>query len=66
MLSREDYLRYTEQMNRLEVNVRDLYKDSIQETEDEDAKNIFSQIMADENRHIELTLELMKIFKPLI
>jgi len=66
MLSKEDYLRYTEQMNRLEVNVRDLYKESIQETEDEEAKNIFSQIMADENRHIELTLELMKIFKPLI
>jgi hypothetical protein len=66
MLSKEEYLRYTEQMNRLEVNVRDLYKESIQETEDEEAKNIFSQIMADENRHIKLTLELMKIFKPLI
>jgi rubrerythrin len=66
MLSKEDYLRYTEQMNRLEVNVRDLYQESIKETEDEEAKSVFSQILVDENRHIKLTLELMKIFERLI
>lgn len=62
MLSKSDYRKYVEQMRDVEIAARDLYAQGIKDIDHEAVKNVFSQIMADEERHIKMAEELAKLF----
>ncbi len=62
MLTREDYKRYLDQMDEIEINMIKIYSECASLAEDEELKNILLKLVADERRHSRLVASLKSLF----
>ena len=60
MLSKEDYRDYLKQIEKVEKDMREVYRICAEKSEDEKIKKVCLKLLEDETRHREMVLELEK------
>ena len=63
MLTREDYLKYLDQMDAIEIQMIGVYSECASLAEDEELKKTFLKLVEDEKRHSRLVNSLYDLFK---
>ena len=62
MLTVEDYKKYLDQMDQIEIDMIKLYSECASLAEDEELKDTFLKLVADERRHSRLVASLKTLF----
>lgn len=62
MLTKDDYQGYLNEILSVENDMLDLYRDCMEQVEDEKIKKIFNKLLKDERRHAFLLRDLKKMF----
>lgn len=63
MLSKEDYRDYLKQIEKVEKDMRETYKNCLEKVKDDNIRNVCSKLLEDETKHVHLVEDLEKLLE---